>query len=113
MNLKIGIDGGGGSFKVTMNITEKKQPTEADDLKSPPKKRTAKHIKQRYKDSGVKKLFIIGIVEDILETYDNVKAILTLLGLEKIDFVIATDLKLANILLGLSTHSSRFRCPYC
>ena len=96
-----------------MNITEKKQQT-ADDLKSPPKKRAAKHIKKRYKDSGVKKLFIIAIVEGILETYENVKSILNLLGLESIDFVIsATDLKLANILLGLSSHSSRYRCPYC
>ena len=111
-DLKVGIDGGGGSFKVTLNMTEKKQQT-ADDVKSPPKKRTAKHIKKRHKDSGVKKLFIIAIVEGILETYDNVKSILKLLGLENIDFVIATDLKLANILLGLSNHASRHRCPYC
>ena len=114
IDIKIGIDGGGGSFKVTKNAIEKKQQNaNADDLKSPPKKRTAKHQKKRYKDSGVKKLFIICIVEGILETYDNVKTILNLVKIDKIDFVIATDLKLANILLGLSSHSSKFRCPYC
>ena len=79
IDIKIGIDGGGGSFKVTKNAIEKKQQNaNADDLKSPPKKRTAKHQKKRYKDSGVKKLFIICIVEGILETYDNVKTILNL-----------------------------------
>ena len=42
--------------------------SEADDFKSPPKKRTAKYMEKRYRDSGVKKLFIIAIVEGILES---------------------------------------------
>ena len=56
---------------------------------------------------------IIGIVQEISETYYNAKTILKLLGIEKIDFVIATDYKLCNILLGLSPHGAKHRCPYC
>ena len=87
-------------------MIEKKTPF---DIKSPPKKRQAKS----KKDGGVKKLVIIGIAQEILETYDNVKAILKLLKLEKIDFFIATDYKLCNILFGLSSHSGAFGCPFC
>ena len=61
----------------------------------------------------MKKLLIIGIAEAILETYDNVKKILGLLHLDKIDFFIATDYKLCNMLLGLSAHGAAFRCPFC
>ena len=56
---------------------------------------------------------IIAIVQDIAETYFNAKTILKELDIEKIYFVIATDYKLCNILLGLSSHSGKFRCPYC
>ena len=101
---KIGIDGGGNFFKTCINIIEKKKPE-----KSPPKKKQNKS--KKYKDGGVKKLLIIAIVQDIAETYFNAKTILKLLEIEKIDFVIATDYKLCNILLGLSSHASKFRCP--
>ena len=107
VDVKVGIDGGGGFFKITVNVIEKNCHT--DDIKSPPKKRQAKG----KKDGGVKKLVIIGIAQAILETYENVKTILDLLKLDTIDFIIATDYKLVNILLGLSAHGAAFRCPFC
>ena len=106
---KVGVDGGGNFFKICLNIVVNEK-TESD-LRSPPKKKPSKS--SDFKDGGVRKLLIIGIVQDIAETYGNAKIILNLLGIEKIDFVIATDYKLVNILLGLSSHSSKFRCPYC
>ena len=75
----IGIDGGGGFFKVCLNIIVREN---ADDLKSPPKKKQTK--KATFKDGGVKKLVVIGIVEEILETYFNVKTILNIMDIEKL-----------------------------
>ena len=36
-----------------------------------------------------------------------------LLELQELDFVGAADMKLLNVLLGLSSHSSKFACIYC
>ena len=87
-------------------MVERKTPF---DIKSPPKKRQAK----AKKDGGVKKLLIIGIAQDILETYYNAKTLMDLLKLERIEFIVATDYKLCNILMGLSGHGGAFRCPFC
>ncbi len=56
--------------------------------------------KDRFLDSGVKHLFIVGIVHDIPENCENLK-LLRELKLESISFCLATDLKLCNILTGL------------
>ena len=61
----------------------------------------------------MKKLLIIGIAQDILETYYNAKTLMDLLKLVSIEFIVATDYKLCNILMGLSGHGGAFRCPFC
>lgn len=104
-NLKTGIDGGGGFLKVCLNIFSKNNISSGEKLK----------------DSGVKKLLLIGIAPQIDENYDNVKKIImkiglnsnisTVVGIPKLSF--ASDLKLINIALGLMGHSSNHPCPYC
>ncbi|CAH0555468.1 unnamed protein product [Brassicogethes aeneus] len=95
--LKIGLDGGGGFFKVCLNI-QTKETTNRGDLK----------------DSGVKKLFILAIVKNIKENYFNVLYIWKLLKIDDLgSYSISTDLKLANILMGLMSHSSAFPCTWC
>lgn len=95
--LKIGLDGGGGFFKVCLNI-QTKETTNRGDLK----------------DSGVKKLFILAIVKNIKENYFNVLYIWKLLKIDELgSYSISTDLKLANILMGLMSHSSAFPCTWC
>ena len=39
-----------------------------------------------HKLSSVKKLFILAIVADIPETYENVKKVMKCIGLDKLDF---------------------------
>ncbi|KAK6178470.1 hypothetical protein SNE40_013256 [Patella caerulea] len=68
---------------------------------------------KNFVDGGVKKLLLIGIVEQVKETYHNLECVLNLIGLDRIDFVCAFDLKLANAFLGIGTHSSTFPCPWC
>ena len=84
------------------------------------KKKTTARSKSRrkrakYLDSSVKKLFVLAIVKDVAETYQNVKTILRAMNLENIsfDFVLATDLKLQNILIGIQSSSSTYPCSYC
>ena len=75
----------------------------------------AKWLGKKFLDSGVKKAMIIGIVTNAQEIYMNIKRFWLKVGLDKLsrDFTIATDLKLANILLGLVSHSSTNPCCWC
>ena len=59
-------------------------------------------ISTKFKDSGVKKVFLIAAVADVSESYVNVKKLWMNLGFQNVDrkYTIATDLKLCNILLG-------------
>jgi hypothetical protein len=66
-------------------------------------------------DSGVKKLIILGIVCDIEEHYYNVSLLWKILKLyefikENDNVTVACDLKMANILTGLMSHSSAHPC---
>lgn len=73
---------------------------------------------KNFKDSGVNKLFLIGLTEFSSENYHNLSIMWNLLHL--IDFFdgnistsIAADLKLLNILVGLGSHSSSYPCTWC
>ena len=96
--VRIGIDGGGGFLSV-FDLVKFKQPS------------TGNRQGERFCDSGVKKVIIIGIVPDIQENYPNLKR----MWLETFirEYTIATDLKLCNILLGVITHSSTHPCCWC
>ena len=86
---KVGIDGGGDHFKVVINLIAE------ETLPKNPKKQ-----KKRHKDSSVKASFLLAVVESIPETYNNVRLILEKLKLhsDKIQFCLASDLKLINIM---------------
>ena len=80
--IRIGIDGGGTMLKVTINIIN-----------------TDKEIVEKYQnkflDSGVKKILIIAVVEDVKESYENLKVIFNCIkGLDRIKYHICSDLKL-------------------
>ena len=63
-------------------------------------------MSKKFKESGVKRVFLLGLVPDVSESY---------CGLENLDrrFTVATDLKLCNILLGMMSHSSCHPCSWC
>ena len=74
-----------------------------------------RNSKKEFKNSGVKKCFIIGIVPNILENYFNLKRLWLNVGVNELNrpFTVASDLKLCNILLGLMSHSSLHPCCWC
>ncbi|CAH0547000.1 unnamed protein product [Brassicogethes aeneus] len=108
-HLKFGIDGGGGFLKICLSV----QKTNAIDG---PKHRFSykdSNATTKFKDSGVKKLFLLGIIANTKENYENVLMLWSLLNINKFNATIATDLKLANILTGIMSHSSCFPCTWC
>ena len=67
----------------------------------------------KFKDFGVRKVFILAIVAKAPETYRNMRVIIQKTQLNKLDnFRLVADLKLLNIILGFGTHSSKVPCPY-
>lgn len=100
--IRIGIDGGRGFLKVCLSVFPLEH--QHDEV-----------VKEKYKDSSVKRIFIIGIAPDVQENYENMLMLWASLNLQKItvDFTIATDLKLCNILLGIMSHGALHPCCWC
>ena len=105
---KLGIDGGGGFLKVSLGIMELDSHC---DSRSPPRK---KLLTQRTaKDSSVKRQMLVALSEGLPENFENVRQILSLIKLDKVNFVVSCDMKLANILCGLQSHASTHPCSWC
>ncbi|KAK6188168.1 hypothetical protein SNE40_004411 [Patella caerulea] len=102
--IKVGIDGGGSFQKFCVNIIRTPDATA---------KYSEGTFASKFVDGGEKKLLIIAIVEAVTASYDNLTAILDLLGIDRVDFLAAFDMKLANVFFGLGPHSSACPCPWC
>ena len=136
--VRVGVDGGGGFFKICVNVFDS---LEAEFKSAGDSIETGSNSAKKYLDTGVQRIQFLAIVEDIPETYENVKTILKFLDLESLGFnigkmlkiviilmlfmnlksfsflyhssCIAWDLKLANLMLGLSAHGGKHACLYC
>ncbi|XP_065648191.1 uncharacterized protein LOC136077891 [Hydra vulgaris] len=91
----ISIDGGQGFLKVIVNVFDKTNKNEI------------------YIDSGVKRCFILAIVEDVCEDNGNLQKLFSRLNLDNVTYHLAFDLKCANSIFGLSSHSSKYACLWC
>ena len=60
--------------------------------------------------SGVNRSIVLAYCEDLEENYENVQHIFEMLRFDELDFVIAADFKLLNVLLGLSGHGGKYAC---
>lgn len=79
---KIGIDGGQGSLKITLNIEE----CNADQRKN-----------SKLKDSGVRRTFVIALAPNVQENYENIHEIwINHLQLNQLNAIVAGKLKLNN-----------------
>ena len=93
--VQVSLDGGGGFLKVVVNVFEEQES------------------ENKYMNSGVQKVLIIAIVEDIPEKYENLRLVLEKLSLEDVNYYIAFDLKCTNVLFGLSSHAGKKACLWC
>ncbi|KAJ8671127.1 hypothetical protein QAD02_002386 [Eretmocerus hayati] len=64
-------------------------------------------------DSGVRKSFILGLVESCQENYENISKLWSLVGLNNVPGKYSVDLKVANLLAGIMAHGAAFPCTWC
>ena len=96
--VRVGLDGGQGSFKVVASIFET-GPLQKD---SPGELLT-----------GANKLLVFALSEGMAENYHDIRIVVEKLGLADLPCVFASDLKVINALLGISSHSGKHGCAYC
>ena len=60
---------------------------------------------KKFEDYGVKKLFLLAVASGSQENYENVELWKTL-DICEFNNTVATDLKFANVLVGIMSHSS-------
>ena len=118
--LKIGIDGGSSSVKITLNITKID-----DDFSSPPNRSRGLDLSggfkpTMFKESGVKRVQIICFVEKVSESNFNLRTLWHLVDLNilfdthgKGKVTLAADYKVGSSVMGIGQASSSFPCPYC
>ena len=66
----------------------------------------------KSKAMGPKRCLVIAAVAQVPETYWNMQVLIELTGLNEIKFKLSQDLKLINIIIGITTFSSKYPCPY-
>ena len=101
---RLSLDVGDNSFNLIANTFSKHQDPEVTFTRTEQPGNLC---------SGVKRSIVLAYAEGIQENDHNLRVICELLQLHKLSFVVAADLKLLNILHGISGHSGKFSCIYC
>jgi hypothetical protein len=113
---KLGLDSGRGTLKASASFLFSGDPLLETGGPPSKKKRTFEDdILGHFKDSGVKKLLLLGISTNTSEDYANLEKFLGALDLNSEQFspVLCADLKVINCALGIMPCASRHPCPYC
>ena len=109
---KVGIDKGGTFLKVCLTIQETWEGHTARYWRRRANYRDGPRA-NRFKDSGVKKIIPVAFIEDATESYENLETIINLVGLNKIPYIPAFDMKCGLCFLGLGTAASKHSCMWC
>nr|XP_047126851.1 uncharacterized protein LOC124807992 [Hydra vulgaris] len=106
--VKLGIDGGKGFLKFCPNIvdTALRDETSSPHQQQPLTQRTGK-------DTGVKRQIIVRVSEELPERHSNIEQIWSLVNANGVKLILVCDMKVANIIYGLQTHSSTHPCTLC
>ena len=111
--LIFGIDGGGGFLKFCLSVTNELNFYEEEESSKKRMKYDNSVADKDFKNTGVKRLFIIAIMNNCQENYANLSQIWKLLNLNDYYGIFSVDLKVANIIVGLQAHASSFPCTWC
>lgn len=112
---KIGIDGGGGFLKICLSIQSSMHTANNDNIIIKRRKFKDGIGQNSFKETGVKKLFILALASNTQENYSNVLELWSLLNINSYSYMytLSLDLKLANIMVGIMSHSSSHPCTWC
>ena len=104
VSVKIYIDSGEGSCKVLATVMDANHDPDIMDMRvEQPGNRL----------TGVNRVLVLAYVEQIQESHNNLRRIPELLNLKDIRFKVCGDLKIINIILGLSGHGGKYACAFC
>ena len=101
-------------MKICLTVHDPKEKNESllkKLAKLGPRKRSK--LEKKYLNSGVKKLIILALVENVKECNYNVAKLMDLINIGSIGFLLAADLKMQNSVVGLQGHSCTHNCIYC
>ena len=113
VDVKLGIDGGQGSLKVTLSLTLKPEETEASPCKKRCKYSEGYGQGDNFKDSSVHKAIILALVPTMNESHVNLRILLEKLGLGSLEYSHSEDIKVMLQILGKQPASSTHPCPFC
>lgn len=109
--MKLGVDGGGEFLKICLLVQSITNLVRDRGTNRPMYDEGI--ATKRFKDSAVKKLFSSELAPCVQENYDNISQLWYALNSSTFEGMIATDLKLANILAGIMTRGSVYPCAWC
>ena len=113
---RLNMDDGQGSLKLNLNVIDLSD----ERFRSNPK---ARRRTGEYLDSGVQKIFLIAVSDGLSESHEAVTKLMELTHAREArriakandggEFFFAPDLKVANFVAGLMSHSSLHPCCWC
>ena len=114
----IGIDSGGGFLKICLTVRLSSSSSDHRDSMTPTRSKLSEGVAPKsLKDTSVSKWFILAIVPEAQESYRNVLILWNLLKFTTPEilppYTFCMDLKLANIVVGLMSHSCLHPCTWC
>ena len=90
----IGADDGKGFLKLIFNSSIRKIDKGENKILSP------------------KRSLILAAVSNVKESYHNMNILFKLTNLNEVEYKLSQDLKLTSIVIGITSHSSKYPCPY-
>ena len=108
VDIKLGLDGGQGSLKVTLSVMEKDErvmtgcQTYTDGV----------GVKEQTSGS-VDKLMVLALMQEAPETYETIKIMMEKLNLENFPVTITSDIKMLLLLIGKCGGNLTYGCVFC
>ena len=104
--IKVGADDGQGIFKICVQLLSKEPESESGG-----RSRYGEGVAPKtHREGSVHKLLMLLAVPKVQELYFNLKVLFGELGLDGLEFLITSDIKIVLVLLGKDSESCIHAC---